>query len=364
MRPQKASAVVAVLVAACLVVLGGAWVAVAQEAGANTWAGVWTSDFGELTLDAGGSGSYAGSNPGTVTGHVTGNVDEGNWNQPGTPPKQGTFKFTRSFDGKSFSGEWHYDTGGCGSACGWNGTCKAGPCMDNGVAQTTTTVAPTTSTTQPSFATVESFSGDVTFRAGGGPPQPLTPNTRLGRGDELQTGVDASVRLKFADGTIMTLDEMTQVLIADLLSKGSRQAVTVNLALGRISSTVNPRKAFQADYQVRTQSGTTSSRGTVFSVLYEPAGRVTVVSTKEGAVSVDPDGAGLATTMVGAGKELVVRPTSMSGLQAAGTYERGKGKKSGGGSSVLVALGAVLLLGLAAAGFIVMKRRGSTAGPE
>jgi hypothetical protein len=349
-----------VLVAASLVLLGVARLAAAQEASGNTWAGVWTSDFGELTLDAGGSGSYAGSNPGTVTGHVTGNVDEGTWNQPGTPPKQGTFKFTLSFDGKSFSGEWHYDTGGCGSACGWNGTCKAGPCTNNGIAQTTTTVAPTTSTTQPSFATVASFSGDVTYRVGTGPPRPLTADTKLARGDELQTGVDASVRLKFADGTIMELDEMTEVLIADLLSRESRQAVTVNLAIGRISATVNPKKAFQTDFQVRTQSGTTSSRGTVFSVLYKPEGKVTVVSTEEGAVSVDPDGAGLATTMVPAGKELVVRPTTMSGPQAAGTYESGKGKKSGGGSSVFVALGAVVLLGLAVAGFVVMKGRSDT----
>jgi hypothetical protein len=37
----------------------------------NTWAGVWNSDFGPLTLDAGGSGSYTGFNPGTVSGSVT-----------------------------------------------------------------------------------------------------------------------------------------------------------------------------------------------------------------------------------------------------------------------------------------------------
>ena len=49
------------------------------------------SDFGPLTLDAGGSGSYSGSNPGTVSGSVTGNVDKGTWNQPGNPPKSGTF---------------------------------------------------------------------------------------------------------------------------------------------------------------------------------------------------------------------------------------------------------------------------------
>ena len=111
----------------------------ASTAGAagNTWAGTWDSDFGELTLDAGGSGSYKGSSSGTVTGKVTGNVDEGRWSQPssqpGGPTLKGTFKFTMSGDGRSFSGVWAYDSGGCGTACGWNGRrCISGACLMNG----------------------------------------------------------------------------------------------------------------------------------------------------------------------------------------------------------------------------------------
>src|SRR6185503_12514581 len=91
-----------------------------------TWAGTWNTDFGEMTLDAGGSGTYEGYTTGTISGHVDGNVDEGTWQQG---DKKGDFKFTLS--GLSFTGEWHYDTGGCGSACGWSGTCTAGPCLEN-----------------------------------------------------------------------------------------------------------------------------------------------------------------------------------------------------------------------------------------
>ena len=106
----------------------------AADAAVNTWAGVWNSDFGRMTLDAGGSGSYEGFNPGTLSGNVTGNVNQGTWNQPGNPPKGGTFKFTLSPGGLSFTGEWAYDAGGCGTACGWNGTCIEGPCLKNGAA--------------------------------------------------------------------------------------------------------------------------------------------------------------------------------------------------------------------------------------
>jgi hypothetical protein len=110
---------------------------VGHASAANTWAGVWNTDFGKLTLDAGGSGSYEGFNPGTVSGTVTGDVDKGTWHQPGDPPKNGTFTWTLSADGKSFSGSWAYDSGGCGSACGWSGTCIEGACLKNSLAPPT-----------------------------------------------------------------------------------------------------------------------------------------------------------------------------------------------------------------------------------
>jgi hypothetical protein len=66
---------------------------------------------------------------------VTGNVNEGTWHRnvqdPDNNTDNGTFKWTMSADGQSFTGEWHYDTGGCGSTCGWSGTCTAGQCLQN-----------------------------------------------------------------------------------------------------------------------------------------------------------------------------------------------------------------------------------------
>lgn len=115
-------------------VMSGALLAslgMSSASAANTWAGVWNSSFGRMTLDAGGSGSYEGFNPGTVSGMVDGNVNGGTWTQPGNPTKSGTFKFILSADGLSFTGDWEYSTGGCGTACGWNGDCFSGPCKDN-----------------------------------------------------------------------------------------------------------------------------------------------------------------------------------------------------------------------------------------
>jgi hypothetical protein len=111
----------------------------AQTSAENTWAGTWKSDFGTLTLSASGSGAYEGYYPGTISGTITGNVLEGTWTQPtNDPPKSGTFKFTMSADGHSFTGDWAYAGGGCGIACGWNGTCIDGPCTANGAGSTPT----------------------------------------------------------------------------------------------------------------------------------------------------------------------------------------------------------------------------------
>lgn len=127
--------VIATCVLAGLVALGT--LASSGAAGAtNTWEGVWNTDFGEMTLDAGGSGHYEGFTPGTVSGNVSGNVNQGTWHDdvqdPGDNTDNGTFTFTMGADGKSFTGEWAYDGGGCGTGCGWNGTCIEGACLQNG----------------------------------------------------------------------------------------------------------------------------------------------------------------------------------------------------------------------------------------
>ena len=102
---------------------------------ANTWEGVWNSDFGRLTMSAGGSGSYEGFSPGTISGPAVGDVNEGRWSQPGNQPetRSGTYRFVLSAGGQSFTGTWAYENGSCGTACGWNGTCIEGACLKNGV---------------------------------------------------------------------------------------------------------------------------------------------------------------------------------------------------------------------------------------
>jgi hypothetical protein len=133
-----------------------------------------------------------------------------------------------------------------------------------------------------------------------------------------EPGVDAHVVLAFPDGAVMNVSEMTELLVADLLSKASRQAVTVSLKLGEVAAQVNPKKAFQTDFKLTTPSGTTSSRGTKFSVYYNPAARTTIVRTQVHLVAFQPNRPGAKTVLVPAGKEIQVNPSGISPLAPIG----------------------------------------------
>ena len=123
----------------------------------------------------------------------------------------------------------------------------------------------------PNRALVLDVKGEVTAKAPGGAPAPVTKGAELAKGQELATGVDSEVKLAFADGTVMVVNEMTQILLAELLTKGSRQAVNVALKLGEVSAQVNPKKDFQTDFKLTTPSGTASVRGTkIESLSYHP----------------------------------------------------------------------------------------------
>jgi ferric-dicitrate binding protein FerR (iron transport regulator) len=162
------------------------------------------------------------------------------------------------------------------------------------------------------------LSGDVTVIHADGTREPLTPSVTLKRGDQLDTGIDSRVTLRFVDGSMMPIGEMTQLYMDDLAVQGSRQNVAIAIKLGEVSAQVNPKKAYQTDFKVSTPSGTTSSRGTKFSVFYNASTKTTIVRTTEHSVSFAPSRKGAKTVIVPAGREILVTPTSVSALAPIG----------------------------------------------
>ena len=335
-----------------------------NEAAPYTWAGVWDSDFGRLTLDASGSGRYEeGFTPGTVTGEVKpGNILEGTWSQAGDPPKQGPLKFTMSPDGRSFQGDWFYESGGCGSACGWNGTCIEGACLQNGSRPAQDAPAGET------LATVDSLSGEVLVTVGGGRQTLLRPGDPLPANAEIVVGVDSRLTMKFPDGSIFEVSELTEFNIASVADETRRREIRLQIKLGKIKASVEKEKVLDTVYELQMPFAAASIRGTAFTVAVDLDAGVTVVSVEEGSVSVDPDAAGLATTIVGAGEEVAVTRMAISDPAAPGTaarqvLERGNNRSDndddgGGRSPFLLALALLLVLGLGGGvAFTVARQR-------
>ena len=82
MSRSRIGAALALLALALLTLPAGA----SGDSSNPTWAGTWDSDFGEMTLDAGGSGNYvspygAGSS-GTISGNVDGRVNRARGSNP------------------------------------------------------------------------------------------------------------------------------------------------------------------------------------------------------------------------------------------------------------------------------------------
>jgi hypothetical protein len=126
-------------------------------------------------------------------------------------------------------------------------------------------------------AQVHSVRGEVTVKHADGTTEPLTSTTVLTAGDQVNTGVDSEADLEFADHVKWTVPEMTQILVADLLNKGTRQAVLVQMKLGEVSAQINPKKAFQTDFKVDVPRGYPGSvRGSAMRVFYDPTARIAI----------------------------------------------------------------------------------------
>lgn len=112
----------------------------------NTWAGTWSTEWGDLTLSGSGAsvdGHYThdgGHIAGRLNGKAltivprTGIVMTGHWDEAPSrkgPNDAGPVVLTMQRDGKHFTGKWAYDGSASRWHTNWNGTCIAGDCLLN-----------------------------------------------------------------------------------------------------------------------------------------------------------------------------------------------------------------------------------------
>lgn len=133
---------------------------------------------------------------------------------------------------------------------------------------------------------------------------PAEKDTVLKQGDEISCDPDGAITLQFADNSTVVVHSTTQLKIASFFTEGGVVRTEILLVMGRVAAKVNKSEATKSDFKIKEPTGTSSVRGTEFSVFYDPGSKTSITSVKEGVVEVDPIGAGLPTRMVGAGKEV------------------------------------------------------------
>src|SRR5262249_59435942 len=105
----------------------------------------------------------------------------------------------------------------------------------------------------------------------GGDWQDAREGFALSQGDQIHTGPESSVTLKFSDGTTMLLKELTHINVVVLLKRRERVKVQILLKLGELKSQVKRQEAVDSDYSVQTPTNIASVRGTDFDTLYDEA---------------------------------------------------------------------------------------------
>lgn len=144
---------------------------------------------------------------------------------------------------------------------------------------------------QPAKAEILALRGPVMAQTGvSAPAVPASEGMKLGIGNQLETGANASATLGFADGSRLLVQENSVVVFDQLSTYGTTGMVDTRMRLqrGRATNQVVPARGPGSRYIIRTPSATTSVRGTRFRVSAgDDTGAAGTTEVLDGKVRVD-----------------------------------------------------------------------------
>lgn len=124
--------------------------------------------------------------------------------------------------------------------------------------------------------------------------------------DGILTGINSSAKLKFPDGSIVVVGELTDLKVAAFESAGSLVAARIWLRGGQVAAEVNRASERPSDFHVKTPAAVTGSRGTKFMVRHDKLTGLTTIRVTEGLVSIVPTNPSLQEQPLAAGRMIDV----------------------------------------------------------
>jgi len=136
---------------------------------------------------------------------------------------------------------------------------------------------------EASVAEVLHVQGDAQLLRGGDAPRAVQAGESLRTGDVLRTGPDASLTLRFTDGSRLLATPDSEFSLERLMVLGRSGVADTRLRLerGSVDTVVNPQKGRQGSFEIRTPTVNLGVRGTEFRAHADPqrsASRVEVLT--------------------------------------------------------------------------------------
>ena len=180
-------------------------------------------------------------------------------------------------------------------------------CGKKAAEQPTPTPTATPTATAPAEPTGETgtlscLQGDFkVLRSGASSWIAATSGMRIGTGDGLKTGSDGYVLITFFDGSVMELEENSEISVEELSkSSGGSTTVHVSQTIGNTINRVENLVDSASSYEVETPAGSAVVRGTTERIQVSGYGRTCTSIDDEG------DAAGHSAVFTGAGVAVAV----------------------------------------------------------
>ncbi len=139
----------------------------------------------------------------------------------------------------------------------------------------------------PASVTMVSGKAEL-LKAATGESSPLQVGTLIQLGDQLITAAESSVAIRFADNSILTLHDNSQVLFDHLSAHGETGMVDSRMRLikGRVDTRVTPATGPGSRFEIQTPSAISAVRGTVYRAAVKGEGDASNIEVLHGKVAV------------------------------------------------------------------------------
>ena len=159
---------------------------------------------------------------------------------------------------------------------------------------------------------------EVSFRSGHKPWKPLATHALLDAGTEIKTGAKGRLSLRFADGSEVQIEPLTEIKLESLSDAQNQTLIQIILKQGELKAHVASETAAQESFVIHTPTATAIIQGTIGSILHQPADGLTTLSAEEGVIFIQPENSKIQPLNLSAGRQVSLSSSAIGPVVAKG----------------------------------------------